>query len=673
MMKENKNFNLQTLLSILMAAAMIIGVFETASGQYVIKQADSQAGLYNYARAVPLYEKAYKKRTTSAAARGVAESYRLMNDYAAAEPWYAKLVAMPDHTPADELHYARVLMSNGKYTEAKQVLDAFLGKDPAHAIAGNMRKGCDSAVKWLSAPVKGALENVQALNSPWCDWSTAFHNGTVIFASDRPYAPLHQKPSPGKSGINRKYYGWTGKNYLHLYEGNAQDSAATKMLGRNINGDYHSASASYNDSGKFYYAVTELLKKGSSFLGNEKPYTLNVQIKEQQWDSMTNGWKQSALFPYNEVFNYSVGDPYITPDGTTLYFVSNNGDNSMGGTDIYYSRLDESGKWQTPVNMGPEINTAGNERTPVFAKDGTFYFASDGRPGMGALDIYKAVKTGSGETWEVTNMRSPVNSAQDDFAPAFERAEAIYFSSNRPGGKGSDDIYRFKPTPVFTLSGTARDKKTGLPLANAEVMLVNKLTGATLKAITDDEGNYRFMLENDADYGLSVVKTGYIRETGVGITTKGLTVSGNLRNDVLLDKTQEEIVAPQPQPQPEIVLNQPVKLENVYFNLAKWDITPRAAKELDRLAKLLNDNATWKVEIATHTDSRSSDSYNLKLSQRRAESVVAYLIKKGIGAHRLVAKGYGETKLVNRCANGVRCTEKQHQENRRTEFTLLDK
>lgn len=672
-MMEHRNRNFQAMLSVLMATAMIAGMLATANGQYVIKKADEQAGLYNYADAIPLYTRAYKKKATPAAARGIAESYRLTNNYLPAAFWYEKLIAMPEHTAGDELHYAGVLMNNAKYAEAKQVLQNIIGKDAGNAIAGNMLKGCDSAVKWLSAPVKGDLENVQALNSAWSDWSTEFRDGRIIFASDRPYDSVQRQSFFSASNIRKEYYGWTGNSYLHLYESDGTDSATTKLLARNINGDYHSANASYTANGtKFYYAVTELLKKRGSFLGKDQPYTLNVEIMEQQWDTATGDWRQKALFPYNGIFKYSVGDPYISPDGNTLYFVAEYDGNGYGGTDIYYTRIDESGTWQTPVNMGPDINTAGNERTPAFDADGTFYFASDGRPGMGGLDLYKATSAGD-SSWKVANMGSPVNSSQDDFAPAFESTAAVYFSSNRLGGKGSDDIYRFKPAPVFSLSGIALDRKTKIPLSNVAITLVNKLTGATLQAITDDKGNYHFMLDNDADYALNIVKADYNPTTDIGITTKGLTVSAGLRHDVLLDKTPEKIAKPQPLPQPEIVLNQPVKLENVYFNLAKWDITPRAATELNKLVKLLSDNPTWKVEIATHTDARSSDSYNMKLSQRRAESVVAYLVKKGIGSRSLVAKGYGETKLVNRCANGVRCTEKQHQENRRTEFTLLDK
>ncbi|WP_217602919.1 OmpA family protein [Chitinophaga sp. GbtcB8] len=656
---DKRKFNFPTLFNIIAAAGLAIAVTGTAHGQYVKKRAEDQAELYNYARAIPLYEKAYKKRVTAEAARGAAEGYRYINEYVFAESWYEKLMQISGHTATDELHYAEVLMNNSKYAEAKTVLDSFLQKGDGNGIAGNMRKGCDSAIKWLAAPVKGRLENVQALNSSWSDWSTAFIDGRIIFASDRPTDSLHRKTLTGTSHISKRYYGWTGKSYLHLYEGNGKDTSSTRLMGRDINGYYHSASASYTVNEKrFYYAVTELLRKRGSFLGKDEPYTLNVEIIEQRWDTVKQVWKQTALFPYNGIFNYSVGDPCITPDGKTLYFAADYGDKGYGGTDIYYSQMDEAGKWQTPVNMGPGINTSGNERTPALDGNGIFYFASDGRPGMGGLDLYRAGRTGENDAWQVVNMGSPVNSAQDDFAPAFDNT-VFYFSSNRFGGQGSDDIYRFNAARIalFRLSGKVLDKHTNTPLAGVVVTLDNNQTGAPQKVITDSAGEYQFTLDTASSYKLSVVKTGFSAETAINVTTTGLSVN-SLRHDIYMEQ---------------VVLNKPVVLQAIYFDLDKSDIRTDAVAELERLIKLLKDNPTWKMEISSHTDARGSSSYNMKLSQRRAASVVNYLVSKGIDKERLTAKGYGESKLVNRCADNVPCSEAEHQANRRTAFTVLDK
>ncbi len=628
--------------------------------QYVLKQAEAQTAVYNYTAAKPLFKKAYNRRNTIDAARGLAEIYQDTKDYVFAESWYAKVVAIPDHTAEDELHYAEVLMNNSKYAEAAVQLQSYLSKKGDDKKAQNMLEGCNDAQHWLTHPLKGSLQNMQALNSAYSDWGTAFYNGSFIFASDRPYDSLRHQPFFSNSSIKRKYYGWTGNSYLHLYQGNGKDSSSNKLLNKGINGDYHSASATYTADGKeMYYAMTNLAKKPGSFLGKNNPYTLNIEIRKAGWDTLRQAWGQSVDFPYNKVFNYSVGDPWVSADGQKLYFTADYGENNIGGTDIYYAEKDADGKWQQPKNMGPEINTEGDERTPFFDESGNFYFASDGRPGMGGLDIYKATRSANGG-WLVANMGSPINSPQDDFAPFFNQPSTLYFSSDRLQGKGSDDIYRFDiaKIPVFSLEGTVKDKKTNQPLKDAVVTLTNKLTNTSVKTITDADGHYTFKLDSLTDYYLGTVKTDYSTTTGEQLTTTGLKESATIKKDIYLDK---------------IEMNKPVRLENIYFDLDKSNIRPDAGEELDKLVKLLNDNPTWKIEMSSHTDSRAPDNYNMKLSQRRAESTVKYLIEHGIDKERLTAKGYGETRLVNRCSNGVPCSEEEHQQNRRTEFTILDK
>jgi len=676
---NRKHYTLPALLSTM----LVMGMFKTASGQYIIKEANEQATLYNYASAIPLYQKAYKKKETIEAVRGLADSYRLLKDYPAAVSWYEKLVAMPEHTAADELHYAGILMNNEQYAAARNVLTGYLGKTPGDKIAASMKAGCDSAVKWLATPVKGDMENLKGLNSEWSDWSTAFRNGKVIFASDRPYDSLRRDALFNNTNIKRKYYGYTGNSYLHLYESNGLDSGHVIPMSRAVNGDYHSADATYTADGKTcYYAVTNLARKRGSLLGKEEPYTLNIELRAQQWNDSTGSWQKGPAFPYNEIFNYSVGDPFISADGKTLYFVADYGEKGNGGTDIYYSTLDANGQWQLPVNMGPGINSAGNERSPMFDSTGMFYFSTDGRPGMGGLDIFRATKVNG--AWEVLNMGVPVNSAQDDFAPACNGTKSIYFSSNRKGGKGSDDLYRFTPAKilVFSLEGKALNKKTNTPLGDAQITLRNKETGAVKSINTDSEGNFHFALDSLSAYGLDGEKALFRPEMGVAVITKGLTESAVLHRDLYLEKIEVEIVESKPKdPVPAKGVGIPKKIDltgkfnpqNIYFDLGKADVRPDAAKELDKLINLMKENPSWRVDMSFHTDSRSDDNYNMKLSQRRAASTLAYFLSKGIDKKRLTAKGYGETRLINRCANGVHCSEAEHQANRRTEFVIFER
>lgn len=457
-------------------------------------------------------------------------------------------------------------------------------------------------------------------------------------------------------------YSWTGNSYLHLYQSDGTDSNSTKLLEREwVNGDYHSASASYTrDGSKMYFSVTTLIKKPGSLLGKDSIYTINIAVKELQQDSLQK-WVRTPVLPFNAVLRYSVGDPWINAGGDTLYFVSGEGPGHRGGTDIYYA-VKKDNQWESPVNLGNTINTEGNERTPYFDEDGHFYFASDGHPGLGGLDIFRA-SIGSNHTWTITNAGTPVNSPYDDFAPAVIK-EVLYLSSNRLSGKGSDDIYRFTPTyvppPVVVrlpeLEGFVWNKADHLPLPAVNITLKNSTTGIEISTTTDDKGHYFVMLDSLSNYKMSIRKPGYTCVTDIDVTTVDIIPSALVKKDLEMEKT---------------VLGEPIKIENIYFDLGKSAIRPDAAKELDKLVKLLTDNPTWDIEIGAHTDSRAPDTFNMALSKRRAESTVAYLAKSGIDISRLKAKGYGETKPVNKCTNGVPCSEAEHLLNRRTEFIIL--
>lgn len=675
-----KSFSLSMNKKIALFSIMLLSA-TLSNAQYVLKEADKQASLYNYTAAIPLYKKAFSKKISVRAIRGVADSYKLLNEYPEAETWYRKLVALPEHTANDELHYAKVLINNAKYTAAKEALDGYLAKQPNDILAMNMQAGCDSAAKWNAKPVKGDLENLKAMNTQWSDWGTGFRTGRFVFASDRPYDSLRHDKLYNNSNISRKRYGFTGRSYFHLYESDGFDSSTTRLLSRNVNGDYHSAKATYTaDGNTMYYAVTNLVKKKSRFA--EQLYTLNVELKASKWNNTNANWEIDS-FPYNEIFNYSVGDPFISADGRTLYFVADYGTRGLGSTDIYYCTRGQDGKWQTPVNMGPSINTAGSERTPFMDSTGVFYFATDGRPGVGGLDIFSAKQKDG--VWYPVNMGAPVNSAQDDFGPAYNTGKSMYFSSNRAGGYGNDDIYRFTPWKilVFSLEGKAFDKATKAPLGNATVALANKATGNVLTTGTDDEGNYKFVLDSLSDYGLNATRVTYSPSENVLVTTNGLTASQVIHQDVFLPKIViAQVAAPEKKTLivakanvagHKIDLGNRFNPANVYFDLGKSAVRPDAAKELDKLIALMKENPQWKLMMGFHTDSRSDDNYNMKLSQKRAASVLQYFISKGIAKERMTATGYGETRLINRCANGVHCSEQEHQANRRTEFEVFDR
>jgi len=367
--------------------------------------------------------------------------------------------------------------------------------------------------------------------------------------------------------------------------------------------------------------------------------------------------------------------PSISADGLTLYFVSDI-PGGLGGKDIYRSvRSSAGGDWPRPENLGGDINTKGNELFPYVRGDGTLYFASDGQIGMGGLDIFQASPQAGGG-WIVENMKSPVNSNADDFGIAFEKeAEKGIFSSTRKG-RGDDDLYFFELPPLrFGITGLVRDEKTGQPVQGATVALIAS-DGVNLQAETGAGGDFKFTLKPNVDYIFLASKKGYLNGKEKE-TTRGQDKSRDFMATILLT-----------------AIDKPIELPNIFYDFGKWDLRPESMVSLDKLVETLNDNPNVTIELMSHTDSRDTEEYNLELSQKRAQSVVDYLIGKGIAVERLTARGYGETNpkvvdasmvqdspflragttLTEQYINTLASDEQKeiaHQINRRTEFKVL--
>lgn len=637
-------------LSIILVLVIAQGQF--AKAQYVIKEADVQYELFNYIKAIELYTSAYQKKKTTHAAERLAESYRLTRDYKQAESWYAILVTMEGSKPDAVLKYAEALRHNAKYLEAKIQFNKYADLDKATTAAQRSlwSASCDSAVKWMQKPRSVTIKNEQGLNSAQSDWGAVKYESGLIFTSDRT-----NKSAEAKASINRPFlkfdgsklpdrntYGWTGNGYLRLYQKNG-DSVSLFPINPGTN--YHIGSPSFTaDGNEVFFTLTRIpdhieRKKG-------EPSTINIELYSSE--KVDGKWAKPNAFRYNAVNSYSVGDPLISGDGKTLYFVSNM-PGGKGGTDIYKSTRNSDSTWTDAVNLA-EYNSIGNERTPMIDADNNFYFSSDGFAGMGGLDIFKA------EGNLIQNMGYPINAADDDFAFSLTSKTEGYLSSNRAGGQGSDDIYSFieKLVLSFKLEGKVFDKQTNEPLANAIVSLT-KQDGNTLKTSTTDDGSFKFNLDEESDYAIEAGKTNYRTAAGEPLTTKGLTESTTLKRDMFLEA---------------IVIGKAIKLENIYYDFDKSDIRPDAAVELDKLVTIMKENPTIWIELGSHTDSRGNDQYNQWLSQSRANSAVQYIIDRGVDKSRISAKGYGESMLVNNCSNGVKCSAADHQLNRRTEFII---
>lgn len=570
----------------------LFGGLVTAQEQLSKKQqADLLFNRYEYYNAARLYTSlADKKKPDVKILERLAACYRIMNVYPEAEKWYAKAVADPKADLLSHYYYAEVLLRNQQFEKAKTEYALYGTKSGKTEETALKIASCDSAALWMKQPSRYTVQNVASLNSKYADWGLNYTGkSNLVFTSDRISDEL---------GKTNDTYQWTGNPWLKLFMATESNVVTDELaiIGKEHSAfktDYHVGPMVVNNTQDTAYVtittridalkipVDQLQKKGDERLYTRRLELVIVVKKDGRWAYYKH-------FPYNDVKAFSVGHAALSKNGNILYFTSDR-PGGFGKTDIWYCEKQPDGKWGVPVNCGAEINTAQEEAFPTTgAVAGELYFSSRGRIGMGGYDIYSA--KGEKNQWsKAQNLKYPVNTTSDDFYLVSNDGISGYFSSDREGGKGSDDIYS------FTYQAPVIDKP---------VVVV---------------------------------------EPVVEVPKKSPFIPGK---SYVMDK--------------------------IYYNFNKSDIRPDAAKELDKLVAVLNEYPTIKIELSSHTDSRGNDAYNLGLSQRRAESAVGYLIAKGIAAERLTAKGYGETRLLNQCANGVQCTEAQHQLNRRTEFKVIE-
>ena len=615
----------------------------------LLRSADREFDRFNFINAIELYQKAYEVKADIRTAERLAESYYHIRNYREAETWYARL-ANDDEAKIDHiLQYGHILRNNSKFREAKaqyqrvaQLAEGIIEQEELDMLYAS----CDSAVVWMENPVKSVeIKNQKPWNSAQAEFgATNGPDSNVYFASDRFDGASHPDV----------IYGWTGNPYLTMYR--ASGDSVAKVDAQWSDGANHFGPATFSEEkNEVYFAVTRNLTREEKREAG-KDVTVNIEIFSNSLDA--ENWGEGATpFRYNNITQWSVGDPFLSTTGDTLYFTSDM-DGGPGGTDIYYVVRQSDGSWGDAVLMGPEVNTPGDERFPGIDVKGDFYFSSNGHLGMGGLDVYRLDRTGASA--KAVNLGFPFNSPYDDFSIRFDKELEGYVASDRSGGAGADDIYWFNLNKIVQvdLEGGVYNAKTKLPVTGARVTLTPVGDEANAVVVNSGaDGKFKFNLAEDTDYTLTAEQTGFRPFTPMTFTTTGIDSSTTLAKDILLDPVEEKEV---------------VVLRNIYFDFDKADIRPDAALELDKIAAFLNSDPSVRIELSAHADSRGTHEYNMALTQRRADSSVAYLVSKGIAANRLVAKGYGFTKLANECAPGVECTEEEHQWNRRVEFFVIE-
>ncbi|MEQ9100480.1 MAG: OmpA family protein [Imperialibacter sp.] len=628
---------------------LVLGLFFLA-GCSVSKKAEKSYANAEYDVAIDQYQTLVKKNPRDPDLNyRLAEAYKKSNKIGQGAPYYRAAIQNGIDDEMAWFEYAQALKAVGKYDDAKDALNDYLLKASTPSIKKLAEDDLASLEKLDLLKDRESyyrVKNLETVNTPAAEYSPVYNKGDLYFTSNRD---------------GGKVYKATGTGFTDIYSvktrGAVVDLTSLKALDPVINDPgVNEGSVAFSSDG-----FTMIFAKGNTGKSSDAEQ-INLFFTRYR-----NGrWSTPRPVNVNEPSSWD-SSPAMSPDGTTLYWASDR-PGGLGGSDIYSATLNNRGRWVDIRNLGPEINTAGDEAFPYMAEDGSLYFSSNGHPGLGSMDIFVAKRQGG--AMRVDNLGAPVNSEGDDFGLFLFNPTRGFFSSNRPGGKGDDDIYTFVNDDPnlkiinFHLAGTTvTPDATGTDeiLGNTKVRLLDEKDDKLIsETFTGDDGSFNFQVFGEENYYLVAEKPDYFT-TRIDFSTVGKTPDRSTLTELITNVTFETKIRLD-----KIIMQKPIVLENIYYDLDKDDIRTDAAVELDKLAQLMRDNPEIEIELASHTDDRAPDDYNLDLSDRRARSAVRYLVSQGINASRMVARGYGETQLIIKEAQ----TEEEHQVNRRTEFKV---
>ena len=583
-----------------------------------LSDAEEKQRIGEYYEAAAIYRKVYTKTSPKKRdlrgyiAYRMAECNRLINNTAKATSVYMNAIRYdyPDSTVY--LRMGQMLQKTGRYPEAIKNYDIYMENDPSNLLAINGIQGCELAPGWKKNPTRYEVRRMDKFNSRRGEFSP-------MLAGDK-YDQLYFASSRSKDK-DAKVSAITGQNNNNLFLVKQDEKGAWLApveLEDEVNTEYDEGTPSFSPDGNtMYYTYCAQDPEG--------PRTAEIYISTRSSAKWGKGTR--ATIVKDSVT--ALGHPSISPDGKYLYFVSD-AVGGFGGKDIFRARV--AGNDFGPMeNLGEEINTPGDEMFPYVRDSVTLYFASNGHPGMGGLDLFKATQDSTGK-WKVENLGAPINSMADDFGITFAgKEERGFFCSNRNDARGYDHIYSFeRPTITIFIEGIVNDVDE-YPIEDATVRIVGK-DGLNVKAPVKKDGTYRVELERDIRYVMMASARGYLNQN------YELHTGPEEKNETYI---VDFFLSP---------ISKPVVIDNIFYDFDKATLRPESKKALDEMIKMLNDNPNVTIELGAHTDRKGTDQYNERLAQRRAQSVVDYLIAGGIEAARLEAKGYGESvpKTINK-------------------------
>ena len=595
------------------------------------KAADKLFNRYEYVAAAKEYQKlAESGKGDGYVFKQLADTYYNMFNTANAATWYAKAVQTPQDAET-YFRYAQMLKANGKYEEANKQMNKFASMVPNDLRAKAFKENPNYVPVILDKGENYVVKSLP-LSSDKSDFGAVMYDNTLYFTSAR--------------NSSRKNYGWNGEPFLDIYKSIMSDSGtfSEPTTITELNSKFHDGPVTISADGNTMYFSSDSFRE--HLFEKDKVNKLKLG-KNNLYKATKTGdvWGNIKPLPFNTK-DYSLSNPSLSRDGKTLYF-SSNMPGSLGGVDIWKVSINGN-EYGKPENLGPKVNTEGNESFPFIADDNTtLYFASSGRQGLGGYDVYQ-IDLSKGT--DAVNMGKPINTEKDDFAFTFNKAKNIGFlSSNR---NGNDDIFSATPICKVDLLVVVTNKKTGEILADAKVAILDEKNNIVDTKMSNSKGEVNYRVLCDKIYSIQASKDGFEGNVFPVAKSKG----PSARVDAAL------------QPIDVIITPDEIVLKPIFFEYDKSNITQEGAFELDKLVQVMKNNEKLVIFAKSHTDSRGTDDYNNSLSDRRAQATVQYVISKGIAASRITGKGFGKSELKVQCEP---CTEEQHAQNRRSEFLIV--